>query len=98
MNTGLKQTDNGVETLTGGIRKLSERHGVSTVEPDQAAVVRELELILASPFFHASKRSQQFLKYVVQYRLDGTKNRSKNACWALCSTTGPRAMPLAMTP
>jgi len=41
------------------------------MEPDHAAVARELELILASPFFHASKRSQQFLKYVVQYRLDG---------------------------
>ena len=77
MNTGLKQTDNGVETLTGGIRKLSERHGGSTVEPDQAAVVRELELILASPFFHASKRSQQFLKYVVQYRLDGNEEPLK---------------------
>lgn len=40
-------------------------------EPDHDDVTSELELILASPFFHASKRSQQFLKYVVQYRLDG---------------------------
>lgn len=77
MNSGLKQTDNGVETLTGGIRKLSERHTGSLAEPDQAAVARELELILASPFFHASKRSQQFLKYVVQYRLDGNEEPLK---------------------
>jgi hypothetical protein len=42
-----------------------------TAEPDREAVVRELHAILASPFFRASKRSQQFLSYVVQYRLDG---------------------------
>jgi len=77
MNSGLKQTDNGVETLPGGIRKLSERHRGSKAEPDQAAVAHELELILASPFFHASKRSQQFLKYVVQYRLDGNEEPLK---------------------
>lgn len=77
MTSELKQTDNGVETLPGGIRKLSERHRGSKVEPDQAAVAHELELILASPFFHASKRSQQFLKYVVQYRLDGNEEPLK---------------------
>jgi len=43
----------------------------SAKEPDHDDVTGELRLILASPFFHASKRSQQFLKYVVQYRLDG---------------------------
>lgn len=43
----------------------------SAKEPDHEDVTGELQLILASPFFHASKRSQQFLKYVVQYRLDG---------------------------
>jgi hypothetical protein len=45
--------------------------------PGHAAVARELELILASPFFHSSKRSQQFLKYVVQYRLDGNEEPLK---------------------
>jgi hypothetical protein len=39
--------------------------------PDLDAVVRELPLILGSSFFRSSKRSQQFLNYVVQYRLDG---------------------------
>lgn len=45
--------------------------------PDRSAVERELKLIRASPFFHASKRSQQFLCYVVQYRLDGNQEPLK---------------------
>jgi hypothetical protein len=40
-------------------------------EPGHNDITGELQLILASPFFHASKRSQQFLQFVVQYRLDG---------------------------
>jgi hypothetical protein len=47
------------------------------MNPDRSAVARELDLILASPFFHASKRSQQFLRYVVQYRLDGNEEPLK---------------------
>lgn len=39
--------------------------------------MRELDLIFASPFFHASKRSQQFLSYVVQYKLDGNEEQLK---------------------
>lgn len=77
MNGGLKQTDHDVQTQPGGTRHHAERPGTSIREPDQGAVARELELILASPFFHASKRSQQFLKYVVQYRLDGNEEPLK---------------------
>lgn len=77
MNGGLKQTDHGAETLSDGHRNHAGMPRVSTREPDHTAIVRELELILASPFFHGSKRSQQFLKYVVQYRLDGNEEPLK---------------------
>jgi hypothetical protein len=40
-------------------------------EPNAEAIDHELKLILNSPHFRTSKRSQQFLSYVVQYRLDG---------------------------
>jgi hypothetical protein len=39
--------------------------------PDKDAIAHELQLICRSPFFGSSKRSQQFLAYVVQYRLNG---------------------------
>lgn len=39
--------------------------------PDSDAIAHELQLILRSHFFRTSKRSQQFLSYVVKYRLDG---------------------------
>lgn len=77
MNGGLKQTDRGVETLSAGARNHAEWPGAPIGEPDRAAIARELELILASSYFHASKRSQQFLKYVVQYRLDGNEEPLK---------------------
>lgn len=54
-----------------------ELHGPSVDEPDHVAVMHELELIRASPFFHSSKRSLQFLNYVVQYRLDGNSEPLK---------------------
>jgi hypothetical protein len=37
--------------------------------PDKNAIARELERILASPQFHSSKRSQQFLSFVVRHYL-----------------------------
>lgn len=40
-----------------------------TDEPDQDAIARELEQILTSPYFHSSKRSQEFLSFVVRHRL-----------------------------
>lgn len=40
-------------------------------DDERAAVLRELESILSSPFFRTSKRSKQFLSYVVQHRLEG---------------------------
>lgn len=38
--------------------------------PGKEAVSRELEQILASPSFHSSKRSQEFLTFVVRHRLE----------------------------
>ena len=49
----------------------------SPTEPDHAAITRELQLILASQAFHSSKRSQQFLTFVVQYRLAGNQEPLK---------------------
>lgn len=40
-------------------------------DAQKTAVLQELEAIQSSPFFRASKRSKQFLSYVVQHRLDG---------------------------
>ena len=50
---------------------------VPAERPARDAVLRELELVFASPYFHASKRSQQFLSYVVQYKLDGNEDQLK---------------------
>jgi hypothetical protein len=71
MGGGLKEADHTTGTLSSETRNHGESSAVSPREPDQGSVARELESILASQFFHGSKRSQQFLKYVVQYRLDG---------------------------
>lgn len=43
----------------------------------RAAVEDELNRILQSPHFRTSKRSQQFLKYVVEHTLEGTEDRLK---------------------
>jgi hypothetical protein len=75
MNSDPKQTN-----LDGGVLSRGTRNHTESPEgsvPDQGAVLCELELILASPFFHASKRSQQFLNYVVRYRLDGNEAHLK---------------------
>jgi hypothetical protein len=46
-------------------------HGGPPVDgPERAAVLRELESILSSPFFRTSNRSKQFLAYVVQHTLE----------------------------
>lgn len=44
---------------------------------EKASVARELEAILGSPFFQTSKRSQQFLSYVVRHQLEGNQERLK---------------------
>jgi hypothetical protein len=77
MNGGLKQTEHAVETPQSGSHSHADWPRGSTREPDQASIERELELILASHFFHASKRSQQFLKFVVRYRLEGNEEPLK---------------------
>lgn len=43
----------------------------------RVSVLQELEAILSSPFFQASKRCKQFLSYVVQHRLEGNHDRLK---------------------
>jgi hypothetical protein len=44
---------------------------------ERVAVQRELDSILVSPRFRTSKRSKQFLSYVVQHSLDGNHDRLK---------------------
>jgi hypothetical protein len=54
------------------------KDGIPPAEgPDKEAVLRELESILSSPFFRTSKRSKQFLAYVVQHTLDGNQEPLK---------------------
>jgi hypothetical protein len=77
VKSGPKYTEHSSDSPSSGTNLHAEPPGSHPHEPDHAAVARELELILASPFFHASKRSQQFLKYVVQYRLDGNEESLK---------------------
>ena len=43
----------------------------------QAAVLNELHNILESPFFHRSHRSSQFLRYVVEHKLNGDAEQLK---------------------
>lgn len=76
MSSGTKQA-NDVGVTSTGIRNHADSPLDPRLEPDSAAVERELKLILASPYFHASKRSQQFLNYVVQYRLEGHEEHLK---------------------
>src|SRR6202020_606719 len=53
-------------------------HGGPVVDgPEKAAVLRELESILSSPFFRTSNRSKQFLAYVVQHTLEGNQELLK---------------------
>jgi hypothetical protein len=48
------------------------------VDPtEKEAVSRELESILSSPYFCTTKRSKEFLSYVVRYKLDGHESRLK---------------------
>jgi hypothetical protein len=77
VKSGPKDAEHSSDTPSSGTNIHAEPPGSHRNEPDHVAVARELELILASPFFHASKRSQQFLKYVVQYRLDGNEESLK---------------------
>jgi len=77
VKSGPKHTEHSSDTPSSATNLHAEPPGSHPHEPDHVAVARELELILASPFFHASKRSQQFLKYVVQYRLDGNEDSLK---------------------
>ena len=46
-------------------------------ELERMSVLRELNSILNSPTFQASKRGQQFLSYVVHHRLEGNHERLK---------------------
>jgi hypothetical protein len=64
----------------GSITKQIGREGVESHtldEVERASVLRELDAILNSPVFQASKRCQQFLSYVVQHRLEGNQERLK---------------------
>jgi hypothetical protein len=77
MKSDRKHAEHSSETRSSGANNHAASPGPHPNEPDHVAVVRELELILASSFFHGSKRSQQFLKYVVHYRLDGNEEPLK---------------------
>lgn len=61
--------------LTDKNEKLTARESVT--EPDAKAISQELKSILESTYFRTSKRSQQFLSYVIQYRLDGNQEPLK---------------------
>ncbi len=58
---------------TVGPLEFSSRHkeAAPITKAQRAAIVRELESILTSKVFRASKRSQQFLSYVVNQTLEG---------------------------
>lgn len=77
MNTVPIQSEPAGRGAPNGARNPLGPPASRTKEPDRAAVARELELILASRFFQGSKRSQQFLQYVVQYRLGGNEEPLK---------------------
>jgi hypothetical protein len=67
----MKRSHHTGQVLPGGIGGNTESADSQTLsEPDCAAVEQELELICSSSPFHGSKRSQQFLRYIVHYRLD----------------------------
>jgi len=46
-------------------------------DQEKTSILRELESILGSPFYQTSKRSQQFLSYVVRHQLEGNHDRLK---------------------
>src|ERR1017187_416083 len=50
---------------------------VAVENEKRAAVLAELDRILASTFFRNAARSSQFLKYVVQHQLDGRSDLLK---------------------
>jgi hypothetical protein len=62
-------------TVAGSSKRNSDPEGNGDsfpVDPsEKEAVSRELESILSSPYFCTTKRSKQFLSYVVHYKLDG---------------------------
>lgn len=58
-------------------RQLANGDPCDLDESEKASVAQELEAILGSPFFQTSKRSQQFLSYVVRHQLQGNQERLK---------------------
>jgi hypothetical protein len=68
-------------SLVGPLHDESNRQGVTFAnsspqepadsEPSPEEITRELKLVLASPPFRPSKRSQEFLFFVVHHRLEG---------------------------
>jgi hypothetical protein len=59
-------------SLTDPIRnRRVHREDCSAVLPEKEAVARELDSILNSSFFRATRRAKQFLAYVVKYKLEG---------------------------
>jgi hypothetical protein len=69
--------DRGSELTLQGVGVSPEPLPAFTNDPDNDAIARELERILQSPYFHSSKRSQQFLTYVVQHQLAGNQEPLK---------------------
>jgi hypothetical protein len=60
------------------MKSLIPAHGSADVvpapgisDPEKQVILRELESILASPFFRTSNRSKQFLSFVVHFTLEG---------------------------
>lgn len=54
-------------------RQADGTHNPPVTESDESreVILRELELVLGSRFFRKSERSRQFLRYVVQHKLEG---------------------------
>jgi len=57
-------------------------HGATPPQPDtegvsREAVLRELEHILGSHYFHHAGRCKQFLRYVVEHKLEGHQDKLK---------------------
>lgn len=71
MNDRMERSHDAGQVPPEGIRGNIELFDLQAPSgPDCAAVEQELELICSSLPFHGSKRSQQFLRYIVHYRLD----------------------------
>ncbi|MGD0894043.1 MAG: hypothetical protein ABR923_21185 [Terracidiphilus sp.] len=71
MNSSNGNPDNLRNAVQGEIGNPAVLEHPTLEAPDKVAITHELQSILSSPFFRTSKRSQQFLSYVVQYTLDG---------------------------